>query len=80
MDLIQSYDGEAVSSSPDSSPPGILKPQSSAPEIYGYAVDYYFRVELRWRRGSKTTAFLFIYISPRAREQKWRTIEKKGGA
>ncbi|CAN6981099.1 unnamed protein product [Brassica rapa subsp. trilocularis] len=30
MDLIQSYDGEAVSSSPDSSPPDILKPQSSA--------------------------------------------------
>ncbi|CAN7096768.1 unnamed protein product [Brassica rapa subsp. narinosa] len=63
MDLIQSYDGEAVSSSPDSSPPGILKPQSSALGVrYGCAVDYSFRIELRWRRGSKTTAFLFIYI------------------
>ncbi|KAL0654273.1 hypothetical protein Bca4012_096964 [Brassica carinata] len=66
MDLIQSYDGEAVSSSPDSSPPdasiGSLSSTTLFSQIYGYAVDYSFRIELRWRRGSKTTAFLFLYI------------------
>ncbi|CAA7020742.1 unnamed protein product [Microthlaspi erraticum] len=33
MDLIQSYDEEAVSSSPESSPPRMLKAKSSAPEV-----------------------------------------------